>query len=355
MTFALPHDSQAEPLIARNKQTREYLSNIADVAEMARDAEWEAPNDPESEAYRAFQRIMREKLAEMIDYPPPGDPVDIEPEIRPLGEDEDGEYFQVEMPLLEEGLRADGLLIRPHGAPEDEPLAVAIHGGGGTPELAAGILETGSANYNDMGRRLARSGHIVWMPACHEINDTIPESAACPNPHVELEYRARLVETTLTALDLYTIIQSTEIMMMLHGRRDAVAVGLSYGGFRSLMVTALSPLFCACISSCYFNDRRPLLEQWAAQNMFMDWFFRDGLGIATDVEVCKLIAPRSLYVEVGRHDDLFPVEGTEKAARKVAAFYEKLGRADAFQFEIFDGGHEFSGVKSLEWLRRIRM
>jgi dienelactone hydrolase len=355
--FTIPRSTQSEIVLDRNRRTREYLSHIADVAEMAREADWEMPTNPESDEFKAFQQRMRERLAEMIDYPPPGDPIDIEPEITSLGGDEDGEFFRVQMPLLEEGFGVDGILIRPRGEADDEPLAVAIHGGGGTPELAAGILESGSGNYNDMGRRLVRSGHVVWMPACHEGNGNFIEEneAPCASPHTELDFRARLVQSTLSALDTYGIIQSTEIMMMLHGRRDAVAVGLSYGGFRSLMVTALSPLFCACISSCYFNDRRPLLEAWSVAGQFSDWFFRDTLGVATDVEVCKLIAPRPLYVEVGKSDELFPADGAERAAKKVAQVYERLDCAESFQFEVFDGGHEFSGVKSLDWLRRLRM
>jgi hypothetical protein len=230
---------------------------------------------------------------------------------------------------------------------------VAVHGGAGLPELVAGTLDSG--NYNDMGRRLARMGYTVWMPSCFERASITSGGLASGDVHRYLDSKARMAGTTLTAIDLLGIIKSTEAVIALEGldgRRPIIA-GLSYGGFRALLACALTDIFGACISSCYFNDRRAVLERSSKENLMQDWFFPDVLGTAADVELCRLICPRPLFIEVGKRDSIFTVDGALASAREVSELYRSLGVADRFGFEAFDGGHEFSGAAALEFLKKV--
>jgi hypothetical protein len=163
--------------------------------------------------------------------------------------------------------------------------------------------------------------------------------------------------TTLTAIDLFGIIKSTEAVMTMERleSRRPVIVGLSYGGFRTLLACALSDMFGACISSCYFNDRRAVLDRSAKENSMQDWFFPNVLGTATDVELCRLICPRPLFIEVGNGDSIFTVDGALKSAREVSELYGSLGVGERFGFDAFDGGHEFSGAAALKFLRNIEL
>ena len=250
---------------------------------------------------------------------------------------------------MHEGLDVYGLLIKPHAVIPSKALAVAIHGGGGTPELAAGIL--GPTNYNDMGRRLVRRGHIVWMPSCYE-RSSFEENYR--DAHKALDLKANLVGSSLSAIDAYCIIRGTESMLSHFGLQDAgaVAVGLSYGGFRALEVCALSEIYRACISSCYFNDRRTILES-KEDGSFIDWYFPNVLAIATDIELCRLICPRPLFIEVGQNDELFPVNDAIEASKQVERLYADIGIADLYAFDAFEGGHEFSGVNAFEFLDKL--
>lgn len=350
MAYEEDRVSQNDRLAAQYRQVRAYLSTVADEAERERIARWTPPGPLSPEEYQQFVQPLRGKVLEMLAYPPPGTPVASNPRLEQIGEDDDGTFFRLTVPLLQEGLSAYGLVIRPAHIKPNAALAVAIHGGGGTPELAAEIL--GETNYQNMGRRLARRGHLVWMPACYE-RTTFDEASGNADVHGILDRRARLVGTTLAAIDAYTIIRSTEAMLRWARLPAAIAVGLSYGGFRALEVTALSQMFTACISSCYFNDRRPLLEQFADDGRFTDWFFDDVLRIATDVEFCRLICPRPLCIEVGASDDLFPVAGAQRAAEQVRAVYRSQGVEDRFVFDAFTGCHEFSGTAAFDFLDRL--
>jgi len=346
-------EAQNGLLASRLERAKSYLETLADMAEGERKAAFAQPAGLSTAEYAARVAPLRGRITAMIGYPPPGVPVTVAPVLEEIGADDDGTFFRVTIPLLQEGLDAHGLLICPAHPVAGKALAVAIHGGGGTPELAAELL--GSTNYNNMGRRLARRGHTVWMPACFE-RSTFNEDGSNIDLHRYLDRKARLVGTSVSALDAYIIIQSTTAILALPNieAQEAIAVGLSYGGFRALLVTALSDIFTACISSCYFNDRRAILDQYSQPvATFDDWIFVNALRLATDIEFCQLICPRPLTIEVGQTDELFPVEGAIKAAAEVQALYAGLGISDRFLFDPFEGVHEFNGVAAFEFLDRM--
>jgi len=341
---------QQEGLLAqRAAEAEAYLSAVADQADGKRQAAWALPAGTTAEQYPKLAAAHRRRLRAMLGYPPPGRRLRAAPKLQELGADEDGTWYRVTMPLLAEGLTAYGLLIRPRQPAAGRALAVAIHGGGGSPELAAELL--GPTNYNNLGRRLARRGHVVWMPACLERTSFDPQ-APPRDLHRILDQRARLVGTSLPALDALVMVETTRAMLAREGAPGgrALAVGLSYGGFRSLLVSALSDLFGACVSSCYVQDRREFLEAWSETGGFWDWFFPGCLRVATDVELAALVCPRPLFVELGRQDELFPPEKAERTIREIQDRYAALGVPERCGWDFFTGGHEFSGEKAWEWL-----
>jgi dienelactone hydrolase len=348
-----PSEAQNDRLAAQYRKVTQYLSTMADQRDAERRRNWALPEGITPEEYQEKQEPFRVAVARMIGYPPPGTQLEAAPQLEEIGQDEDGTFYRVTLPLLQEGLEAYGLLIVPTAAnaKAGKPLAVAIHGGGGTPELAAGILDRGSANYNDMGRRLARRGHVVWMPACYERTSFDEEVRAQTDVHQTLNQRAILVGSTLPALDAFSILRSTRALLGTEHvpATRAIAVGLSYGGYRTLLVTALSSLFVGCISSCIFNDRRKRSEE----GHLPDLLFPNLLGIATDVEYCQLICPRPLYIEMGISDDLVPVADTRRPEEEVRRVYQALGIEERFGFETFTGGHEFSGTNAFAFLDRM--
>ena len=74
-----------------------------------------------------------------------------------------------------------------------------------------------------------------------------------------------------------------------------------------------------------------------------------------DTEVCGLIAPRPLAIEVGIFDELFDVSLANKEIQKVSAIYDALGIGDRLFYREFEGGHEYgkddAGIEFLlRWL-----
>ncbi|MDP7023228.1 MAG: prolyl oligopeptidase family serine peptidase [Kiritimatiellia bacterium] len=226
------------------------------------------------------------------------------------------------------GVHTYGLFFRPKGK-GPFPLVISQHGGGGTPELCSGFF--GSANYNDMTRRVLRRGIAVFAPQLHLWN---PESfGPDPEQHI-IDRRLKQIGGSLAALELYRIFRSLDYFA---ARRDIDAnrigmMGLSYGGFYTLFAAAMDARIRVAVSSCFFNNRK--------MYDFADWVWFNAANQFMDAEVGALVCPRPLYVEVGKKDDLFRVRHARPEARKLAAIYQRLGVPDRFHYEEHPGGHE---------------
>ena len=74
------------------------------------------------------------------------------------------------------------------------------------------------------------------------------------------------------------------------------------------------------------------------------------LNWAENYDVAGLIAPRPLFSEGGNRDPIFPVHATRESFAWVKKVYEVLGVPERAEQEIFDGEHEFHGVRGLPFL-----
>ena len=226
------------------------------------------------------------------------------------------------------GVHTYGLFFRPPGK-GPFPLVVSQHGGGGTPELCSGFF--GSANYNDMTRRVLGRGMAVFVPQLLLWNS---ESFGPPHEKDVIDRRLKQLGGSLAALDLYRISRSLDYLAT---RRDIDAerigmIGLSYGGFYTLFAAAIDLRIRAAVSSCFFNNRK--------MYDFVDWVWFNAANRFMDAEVGALVCPRPLYVEVGQQDELFDVRHARPEARKLEDLYQRLGLPQAFHFEEHAGGHE---------------
>ena len=132
------------------------------------------------------------------------------------------------------GVHTYGLFFRPHGK-GPFPLVVSQHGGGGTPELCSGFF--GSANYNDMTRRVLRRGVAVFAPQLLLWNS---ESFGPEHQKDVIDRRLKQIGGSLAALDLYRISRSLDYFtghQDIDPRRIGM-IGLSYGGFHAICCCA---------------------------------------------------------------------------------------------------------------------
>ena len=218
------------------------------------------------------------------------------------------------------------------------PFALVSHGGLGTPELCSGLLDGGSANYNDMVVRVLDRGINVFAPQLLLWSlERFPVRDADDQQQDALRFRRddRLKKTgsSITALEIYAL----RVMLNYFERQPYVdanrigMVGLSYGGFYTMYTTAAEPRIRAALSACAFNDRLCV--------DFPDWTWEASAARFPDPAVMALIAPRPIWLAVGRQDWLFRIEHAQAAYDRFVAAAGDAGAS--VHWAPFDGTHEF--------------
>ena len=274
------------------------------------------------EKYRTdFINMLGWPLTEFSeDLPVPGAKVEF------VSEDSIGKIYRLNIDAMQ-GVTTYGILFLPHTEPP-YPLVIAQHGGCGTPELCSGFF--GSGNYNDMTRRILKKGVAVFVPQMLLWGEEFGPA----NDRLQIDCQLKQLGGSITALELFKLKRSIDY---LHSREDINAsqtgmIGLSYGGFYTLFATAVDVRIKAALSSCFFNNR--FIYDWH------DWTWFNSGNTFLDSEICSLICPRPLYIEVADRDELFDVTYACEEYKKVQVAYEKLDLLDKLCFKVFKGVHE---------------
>jgi len=300
------------------------------------------PNYASEKAFVASTKPFRLAFEQSIGYPPPGTPENEAPLFQPIGEDSIAKYYRVQISVLP-GVHAVGIYIVPKGLKGRAPLVISMHGGGGSPEIA---LFHGGGNYHDMVRGAAKRGYVVFAPT------HLFHAEGFPNDiRNSIDERMRLVGTSLTAVEIAKITRSLDVLLKrpeIDPKRVAM-VGLSYGGYYTLVTTALEPRIKVAVSSCYYGVQEGRYEQ-SEMGIPSDVRFNDRFTLFNDSELVALICPRPLEIQAGKNDAPSHREMGKRLAPKSAEYYQKLGRGDNFRFVIFDAGHDFWDATAWEWV-----
>jgi dienelactone hydrolase len=305
------------------------------------------PDYSSVKAYNGSVRLLRQKFAESMGFPPPGKPDAEPPLFDKMGEDSLGIYYRVKISVLP-GVHAEGIYITPRVALNGKtrvPLVISMHGGGGSPEVA---LFHGGGNYHDMVRGAVKRGYAVFAP------QHLFSAPGYPGDiRNRTDNRMRLVGTSLTAVEIVKITRSLDVLLKrpeIDSKRVAM-VGLSYGGYYALVTPALEPRIKVAVSSCYYGVQE--WRYWRDENSVpSDFRFQDRFTLFKDSELVALICPRPLLIQAGSGDDDDHREGGVRLAPASAEYYKRLGRSDDFQFLVFNGGHEFHDESAWSFLEK---
>jgi hypothetical protein len=126
-------------------------------------------------------------------------------------------------------------------------------------------------------------------------------------------------------------------------------LGASGGGTTSLFTAALDDRVRVGVVSAYFNTFR---DSIVSISHCPDNYVP---GLVRDMEmsdVAGLVAPRCLFVESGRLDRIFPIEGSQRAVVHARQIYATLDASERMGYEVHEGGHEFHGTGAFDFLRR---
>ncbi len=303
-----------------------------------------SPDYSSPKAFEGSARKLRQAFETSIGYPPPGEPGTEAPVFNRIGEDAVGTYYRASIPVLP-GVHAVGLYIVPKGLKGRAPLVISMHGGGGSPEVA---LFHGGSNYHNMVRGGVERGYVVFAPTHLFSAQGYPQDV-----RNRIDERLRLVGTSLTAVEIAKIARSLDVLLKrpeVDPKRVAM-VGLSYGGYYTLVTAALEPRIMCSVSSCYFG-----VQEWRYERDELgvpsDFKFMDRMTLFQDPEIVALICPRYLEIQAGSKDNPSHVDGGRMLAPRAAEYYNKLGISDHFRFVVFDGGHEFNDATAWEFLKK---
>jgi len=329
---------------AGKRQLQDYLGVLKGRSEANRDAFFR-PDYANIDDYRSSVEVYREQLRRRIGFPPPGvSEGDTRCEF--VAEDEYASIYRVFTEVLE-GVETYGLVFLPKEGKGDMPLAICQHGGGGSPEVISGLSDQpdhGSFNYGWMVQRALSEGFAVWAPGL-----LFSVSAAGDDLDLNrdrLDAEAKALGTSLIAIEVWKISRGLDPVLSefdLDGERVCM-MGLSYGGLYTQLTAALDERIMVAVSSCFFNSRTEYCNR--------DWCFFNNLNEFCDAEICGLICPRPLMIEVGRQDTLFRVDGARAEAGRARAHWERLGIGERFVYTEFDGGHEFDGENAYRFVNR---
>ena len=269
----------------------------------------------------------RQKLCEMLGWPLVNYELTAPAKVtESLVSEEDGyNIYRMSFEILD-GLKMTGLLFK-QNRDEKKPLVIVQHGGGGTPEFLSG-MHGSTSNYNDMLHRVLCHGVHVFAPQLLLWNDDY----GLPRDRLPIDARLKRVGSSLTAIEVFGIKRILDHFETMPYVSKFGMVGLSYGGFYTLFVSALDTRILSSVSAAYFNGRDDVT--------FVDWTWFRSAYLFDDAEVAALVYPRRISIHVADNDELFkPQFGVEQYERLKKNFL--LIGDDWLEFNVFEGKHEF--------------
>ncbi len=261
-----------------------------------------------------------------------------------------------------DGMRMPVYVLIPDGVTEPRPGVVAIHGHGYGSREIVGLEPDGAERgaepglHKDFAVALVKQGFVVAAPELLAFGDRRlpediaagPKQSSCARISAQLMLLGRNIGGVRVAETMQTV-------GYLLSRPDVKAgaigcMGISGGGLVAAYTAALDERIGATVVSGYANTfQGSILSRMHCLDNYIPGILQD----AEMPELIGLIAPRSLLVESGDTDRVFPREGAMKAMEKLAMIYEAAGAEEELAVDYFTGGHEISGAKAYQWLRRL--
>ncbi|KPL09390.1 MAG: hypothetical protein AMS26_22925 [Bacteroides sp. SM23_62] len=323
------------------KQQHVELKEYIDLLVEERKEQSISKFQPDFSGIKQYEKSLipfREQLAASFGYPPPLATEGSEPRMVYVGKDSVCSIYRIWIGIAE-GVEAYGLYMLPHNIAGKAPLLICEHGGGGNPEAICD-LDT-RINYHSFGHEAVKRGYIVWAPGL------VMRCGYGGDPEIEgadrnlLDRKLKLLGTSIIGMELHMIIESTRTLIRHRPEIDGDRIGmtgLSWGGFYTLHVAALFPEIKVAVPSGNFREHELVLNRVDDPESRVE---RNHFDMFGNAQVAGMVCPRSLMIQMGAEDTLFDLEGVRREAKKAAAYYDKLGIGDLFEYSEHPGGHVF--------------
>ena len=244
-----------------------------------------------------------------------------------LAEEETFSIYRMQFEILA-GVELTGLYFEQKCA-EKKPLVLVQHGKCGTPERVSGLYDGDTSNYNHMLERVIDRGVHAFVPQLLLWDE---EKYGIDYDRGNIDARLKRVGGSITALELYGLTKVLDYFETKDNISGFGMVGLSYGGFYTLFLSALDTRIKSAISCSFFNTRD--------QHPWNDWTWFGAASKFDDAEIAAMTYPRKLCIELGVNDGTFDVQYGKQSYERLVQMCKDVG-TDWLTFITFDGEHEF--------------
>jgi len=200
----------------------------------------------------------------------------------------------------------------------------------------------------DYGEELANAGFLVICPDLRpfgERGDLMPgelpiEGRDPCNVHA---LKGWLMGFNLLAYNLWDLMRCVDYLENVENAESGCigAIGLSGGGTAAMHFGAMDSRLTATAVICALNS----YKAWAVGidnfcgTQFLPGMFRYG----DHAEICGLIAPRHLLIQIGGFDYGFPVAASMEALERLKRIYAAAGVPERLVSTVGYGGHQYYG------------
>jgi dienelactone hydrolase len=216
--------------------------------------------------------------------------------------------------------------------------------------VACGHGPSGKIYYQSLCQRLAKRGYAVicWDPVGQGERSQFWDAAAGKSrynmvcgEHAVLSNQAYLAGANLARWEIWDGMRALDYLLTrpeVDPKRISIT-GTSGGGFQAVHIAALDGRIRVAAPSCYINS----LPMRMANRIFKDPDSDPEQDLYRMVEagidhagLLLLIYPRPLILSAAV-EDFFPIEGTRRSFREIAAIYRRFGHGD--EVEMVEGYH----------------
>lgn len=307
----------------------------------------------------AWQEAFRRKLTDLLgSFHPPPQWETVEERVVDLKDHRRRELL----------LRAPGhrplpvyLLTPPGASSASRPAVLALHGHGAfghDPVVGIDTTEErrksiAAANYA-YGLELVRRGYVVAAPCFTPFGRRLGDAKAYrgDDPCGVSFMRMLALGKVLIAENLRDALWALELLAREPGvdPQRLGCVGLSYGGRMTMLAAAMEPRIRVAVVSGALNIMQErILGRYSCGAQIIPGLLEYG-----DVpEIGGLIAPRPCVWEVGNQDALMVKDRIPPAMDRLRRVYQALGAAGKLEFDFFEGGHRWNGVKAYPLLASV--
>jgi len=313
--------------------------------------------------WQKWRKELKAKLIELLGLFP--EKCDLKPHV--VQKKDLGTYYREKIILQpERGLLMPTYLLIPKKIDFPAPAILALHGHGRGAKDVLGEADSFTwqrfiEGYNyDYAHKLAERGFITFVPEARGFGEREKDFEKVINPREEGNYRTSCRKSSFNAILLGQSLMGRKVWDVMRSidyletrpevnKERISCMGLSMGGTITLYTAALEDRIKVAVISGYLNTfRHSIMAMEHCECNYVP----NILKYAEMYDICGLIAPRPLLIEMAKDDPVFPFQASLLSFNKVIQVYELLKEEDKLASDIFQGEHKFSGKKVFDWFTR---